>query len=634
MTHVIQKLQHSLQVKLILPILLSAVVVVGLSTVYMFRVSKHNTELAGLTAASALAEQVVLQRAFYTNEVVSRAKQSGLRIDHDYAMRNDTLPFPATLVKALGKEIEKRHPGTSIRLYSEFPFPYRATTETYDAFEKEALTVLKQTPKTPFYRLEDVNGRLSMRYAMADIMGESCVACHNAHPESPKTNWKVGDVRGVLEIIVPVETTAAGLRASTLTLAGFSGGTLLLLVGGVAFLLRRVVLRPVRALAATNERVRAGDYTARVEVLTEDELGVVATSFNRMADETFTLFQNQEQERENLQTSVLKLLEDVSVVAEGDLTVEAKVSADATGAIADSFNHMIHELRRVVSHVQEVSSQVSSAANEIQSTAEHLAQGSTTQASQIVDSSTALSEMATSIQQVAENATLCAAVADQALANARQGALAVQNTIEAMHHMRDEVETTATRIQSLGERSQQIGEIVQLIGDIADRTSVLALNASIEASLAGEVGQGFAVVAHEVERLAESAFGATRQIAGLIKAIQEETQQVVKAMAQSSSEVARGSQIADQAGQALQEIETVSTRLADLIQAISMASTQQARGSEDLSRSMGEISLVTQETATGTKQAAVSIGSLATLADELRSSVRTFKLPTVMNGRK
>lgn len=634
MTHVIQKLQHSLQVKLVLPILLSAVVVVGLSTVYMFRVSTRNTELAGLTAASAVAEQVTSLRTFYTGEVISRAKQTGMRIDLDFATRGDTLPLPATFVKALGKEIEKSHPGTSIRLYSEFPFPYRAATETYDTFEKDALAALKRSPQTPFYRLEDVNGRLSMRYATADLMRESCVGCHNSHPQSPKTDWKVGDVRGVVEVIIPVDHAAAGLHASTLTLAGFSGGTLLLLVGGVAFLLRRVVLRPVRALAATNERIRAGDYTVRVEVMATDELGEVATSFNRMADETFTLFRNQEQERENLQTSVLKLLEDVSGVAEGDLTVEAQVSADATGAIADSFNHMIYELRRVVSHVQAVSSQVSSAANEIQSTAEHLAQGSTSQAGQIVDSSTALSEMATSIQQVAENATLCAAVADQALANARQGALAVQNTIEAMHHMQDEVETTATRIQSLGERSQQIGEIVQLIGDIADRTSVLALNASIEASLAGEVGQGFAVVAHEVERLAESAFGATRQIAGLIKAIQEETQQAVKAMTQSSNEVVRGSQVADQAGQALQEIETVSTRLADLIQAISMASTQQARGSEDLSRAMGEISLVTQETATGTKQAAVSIGSLATLADELRSSVRTFKLPTLTNGRK
>jgi methyl-accepting chemotaxis protein len=633
MIDVIHRLQHSLQVKLILPILLSAIVVAGLSTAYMLRVKTRNTELAGLTAASALAGQVVSLRTFYTHEVVTRAKQKGLRINHDFATREDTLPLPATLVKILGEDVEKNQPGTKVRLYSRYPFPHRAATETYDTFELEAITALEKDPNTPFYRMEEVNGRLSVRYATADRMGAACVGCHNTHPESPKTDWKVGDVRGVMEVTVPVDQTAAGLQVSTMTLAGFISSTLLLLAGIIVMLLRRTVIQPVQALKAAHERIRQGNYTARVEVFAEDELGAVATSFNRMLDDTLSLVQSQD-ERDAMQTAVLKLLDEVSDVAQGDLTVEAKVSEDITGAIADSFNYMIHELRRIVSHVQDVTQQVGASANEMQVTTEHLAAGSAMQANRIADSSVALNEMAVSIQHVSENAILSARVAEEALVNAKQGSLAVQNTIQAMQHMREQIQDTATRMKSLGVHSEAIGEIVQLIGDIADRTSVLALNASIEAALAGAAGQGFAVVAHEVERLAERAFSATRQVTGLINTIQEETNEAVRAMEHSSREVLQGSQVADQAGQALHEIESVSTRLAELIQSISLAASQQACGSESLSKAMVEISEVTQQTATGTQQAAVSISSLAALVADLHASVSTFTLPLTTPGAR
>jgi twitching motility protein PilJ len=213
------------------------------------------------------------------------------------------------------------------------------------------------------------------------------------------------------------------------------------------------------------------------------------------------------------------------------------------------------------------------------------------------------------------------------LANARQGADAVNNTIEGMNRIRDQVQETAKRIKRLGESSQQIGEIVQLIDDIADRTSILALNASIQAAMAGEAGRGFAVVAEEVERLAERSTNATKKIAGLVKAIQSETNEAVTAMEEGTREVVEGSKLANQAGQALSEIQNVSGRLAELIQSISQASRQQARVSESVAKSMTQISEVTQQTAAGNKQAAVSVNSLASLADELRSSVSTFRLP-------
>jgi twitching motility protein PilJ len=413
------------------------------------------------------------------------------------------------------------------------------------------------------------------------------------------------------------------------------GGAVVVVVLGVflALLLSGNLTRQVNGLVEVFNRIVAGDFDARAKVMSQDEFGQMASSLNYMLDNTLSMAKYQA-ERDTMETAILKLLDDVSDVAQGDLTAEAQVSEDVTGALADSFNYMIHELRRVVSHVQEVALQVSSSANEIQATTEHLAEGSTAQASQIVDSSAALDEMAVSIQQVSENASLSASVADQALSNAKEGALSVRNTIEGMHRIRNQVQETSKRIKRLGERSQEIGEIVQLIGDIADRTSILALNASIQAARAGEAGRSFVVVAEEVERLAERAANATKQIAGLVNTIQSETNEAVTAMEESTREVVQGSQVADQAGQALNEIEGVSTRLAELIQSISLAASQQARGSEGLSKAMGEISEVTQQTATGTKQAAVSIHALAGMADELRASVSTFKLPNGVNGHR
>jgi twitching motility protein PilJ len=354
-------------------------------------------------------------------------------------------------------------------------------------------------------------------------------------------------------------------------------------------------------------------------------------SLNAMLDNILGLIQTRE-ERDTMQASVVKLLDEVSGVAEGDLTAEAEVTADVTGAIADSFNYMIDQLREIVSGVQDATLQVSSSANEIQTTAEHLAQGSEAQAMQIADTSSAVEEMAVSIQQVSENAALSATVGEEALANAQRGAKAVQDTVEEMNRIREQVQETAKRIKRLGESSQEIGEIVQLIRSIARRTSILAINASLEAAMAGEAGRGFAVVAEDVKRLAERSTDATRQITDLIKTIQSETSEAVTAMESTTQEVVVGSELADQAGQALAEIEGVSNRLAELIQSISLASKQQARGSETLAQSMDEIAEVTQQTAAGTKQAAVSISTLAILADELRASVSAFKLPS-SNGR-
>lgn len=407
-------------------------------------------------------------------------------------------------------------------------------------------------------------------------------------------------------------------------------GVLLALALSVAYGISRLLVQQAHSIQTMCAHVEHGDYAARTTVLSHDELGEMATALNSALEHVSQLVQSQD-ERDAIQASMMKLLSEISGVAEGDLRVEAEVTEDVTGALADSFNYMIHQLRSIVAQVQDATLQVSASANEIQVTAEHLAEGTTAQASQILDSSAAIDEMVVSIQQVSENAVMSAQVASQALTNAKQGTTAVHNTIEGMQRIRNQVQETSKRIKRLGERSQEISEIVQLIGDIADRTSILALNASIQAARAGEAGRAFVVVAEEVERLAERSSNATRQIAGLVSTIQSETNEAVTAMEESTREVVQGSRLADQAGQALGEIESVSTQLAELIQSISLAAKQQARGSESLSYAMGEISDVTQQTAAGSKQAAVSINNLATLADNLRESLSAFKLPANMH---
>lgn len=390
--------------------------------------------------------------------------------------------------------------------------------------------------------------------------------------------------------------------------------------------LTRPVIRQIDEIVNTLDEVGRGAFDTRARIVSDDELARVADSLNSMLNNFNNLIQSQS-ERDDIQQAIQKLMAEVADVASGDLTVEAEVTNDFTGSLADAINFMISQLRAIVSNVQEATMQVSTSANEIMVTTEHLSRGGDSQASQIRETSEAINEIADSIQQVADNASQSLAVAEQARNNAKRGTLAVNDTINGMERIRDQVQETAKRIKRLGESSQEIGDIVKLIGDIADRTSILALNASIQAAMAGEAGRGFAVVAEEVERLAERSNEATRKIATLIKTIQTTTAEAVSAMEESTREVVEGSNLALTAGTALNEIDQVSNRLAEIITMIAHEVKQQARGSEALSKSMSQISEVTQQTALGTREAARSVSQLARLADELRGSVSTFKLP-------
>jgi twitching motility protein PilJ len=330
---------------------------------------------------------------------------------------------------------------------------------------------------------------------------------------------------------------------------------------------------------------------------------------------------------ERNQAAILRLLDEIADLADGDLTVAATVTEDFTGAIADSINYSIDQLRDLVQTINQTAVQVAAAAQETQATAMHLAEASEHQAQEIAGASAAINEMAVSIDQVSANASESAAVAERSVAIANKGNEVVHNTITGMDNIREQIQDTSKRIKRLGESSQEIGDIVSLINDIADQTNILALNAAIQASMAGDAGRGFAVVADEVQRLAERSSAATKQIEALVKTIQTDTNEAVISMEQTTSEVVRGARLAQDAGVSLEEIEKVSKTLAALIQNISNAARQQASSAGHISNTMNVIQEITSQTSSGTTATAKSIGNLAKMASEMRNSVSGFTLP-------
>jgi twitching motility protein PilJ len=333
------------------------------------------------------------------------------------------------------------------------------------------------------------------------------------------------------------------------------------------------------------------------------------------------------EQNQQTQDSILGLLDGMGSLADGDLTIEPQVTDQMTGAIADSINYAVKEMRGLVQRINETSQQVAAESEQSRSIVSELSESSERQASQITDTTEQMQAMAQSMSEMSMGARQSADVAHGSVEVAKRGAEAVRNTISGLDRMREQIQETAKRIKRLGESSQQIGEIVGLIDDIAEQTNILSLNAAIQAAMAGEAGRGFAVVADEVQRLAERSAEATKQIAELVKTIQADTNEAVLSMEQATQGVVEGTRVADTAGQALGEIESVSEQLSELIATMAEAAQQQSDRATTVSESMSDIRQVTNLTSTGTRETADSIGRLADLARELQASVAGFKLP-------
>ncbi|MFI8719164.1 methyl-accepting chemotaxis protein [Stenotrophomonas sp. NPDC077464] len=356
-------------------------------------------------------------------------------------------------------------------------------------------------------------------------------------------------------------------------------------------------------------------------------IGFVSSTVRSRSREQELRYQTQVEFNSRNQQAIMRLLDEISSLGEGDLTVKASVTEDMTGAIADAINYAVDELRHLVTTINDTSAKVAVSTQETQATAMQLAEAAGHQANQITSASDRIGEIASSIEQVSRNSAESADVAQRSVVIAAEGAGVVRETIQGMDQIRDQIQETSKRIKRLGESSQEIGSIVELINDISEQTNILALNAAVQAASAGEAGRGFAVVADEVQRLAERTSGATRRIENLVQAIQADTNEAVSSMEQTTAEVVSGARLAEDAGTALTEIERVSNALNNLIKNISIAAQQQSSAASDITRTMGVIRQITGQTSQGAGQTAESIGHLAQLAADLRRSVADFKLP-------
>jgi twitching motility protein PilJ len=398
-----------------------------------------------------------------------------------------------------------------------------------------------------------------------------------------------------------LEQVQSGLSTQT----GFGGANLaallffalLTVAGGAGFLRLYVREQSQRAALAENQRLEA---------------------------------ERQEQEAKRVndanQAAILRLMNELQTVAEGDLTQQATVTEDITGAIADSVNYTVEELRTLVSQVQGTVGRVTETTQQVEATSTELLAASTEQLREIRDTGESVLQMAGRINEVSAQAQETVKVARQSREAAESGLRAVQNTIGGMNVIRDQIQDTSKRIKRLGESSQEIGEITELISDITEQTNVLALNAAIQAASAGEAGRGFSVVAEEVQRLAERSGDATRQIAALVKTIQTDTQDAVGAMERSTQGVVEGARLSDAAGTALGEIDRVSRQLADLIAQISNQALSEARSANVVAANIQHIFAVTEQTGEGTRSTAQMVRELSRTAEELKQSVARFKI--------
>jgi twitching motility protein PilJ len=359
---------------------------------------------------------------------------------------------------------------------------------------------------------------------------------------------------------------------------------------------------------------------ALIFVLVLFSLNAKSSTFEAMARE-------QAAQNERNQQAILRLLDEMGSLADGDLTVQATVTEDITGTIADSFNYAIEELRKLVATVNETAIMVDSAAKQTESTASHMAKAADNQNREIKAATESIVSMAGSIEEVSGNAERSSDVARHSVEVAHKGGEAVRRTIDGMNAIRETIQDTSKRIKRLGESSQEIGNIIELINDIAEQTNILALNASIQASMAGEAGRGFAVVADEVQRLAERSTNATKQIEVLVRTIQADTKEAVVSMERSTTDVVGGALLAENAGAALDEIEQVSNQIASLVQNISSSARQQASSAADVSRRTTRLREISEQTGKATTATAAAVSKLSELASQLRKTVAGFTLP-------
>ena len=566
-------------------------------------------EAAERNAAAVLAQQSILTQVGDALRSINRQSSDLLEIAETVSSLKLQLGAPATEISASGQLV--------------------MLTQRIGKSANEFLTMEGVSPEAVFLLGKDLNtfkeiadgllggsAELRLKATSDEQIRERLEALLKLYEQ---TRTEAGAILGNLQGLVSAREAQAGIIADSEPLRGGLEALQSRLTGGAG-------LGGIELLALTLSALFAlacGAGLAYVQLLDSRQRQLMAEGQKAAAES-----QQHDAKRVNdaNQAAILRLMNELQTVAEGDLTQEATVTEDITGAIADSVNYTVEELRSLVGNVQATATRVAQTTSAVESTSTELLAASTEQLREIRETGQSVLDMAQRINQVSGQAQESAHVARTSLLAAESGLQAVQDAIGGMNAIRDQIQETSKRIKRLGESSQEIGEITELISDITEQTNVLALNAAIQAASAGEAGRGFSVVAEEVQRLAERSADATRQIAALVKAIQTDTQDAVAAMERSTQGVVEGAKLSDNAGNALTEIDRVSRRLAELIEQISSATLREAESANEVAGNIQHIFAVTEQTGEGTRSTAQQVRELSAMAEELRQSVSRFKI--------
>jgi methyl-accepting chemotaxis protein len=517
----------SLAQKILLPMILGGIVLVALTLFIMSEAKEASMEQAGLTTAETLSEQIVTLRKFYTGEVASRAKAAGMSLDFDYATRDKTLPLPATLVKVLGQQLTAEHPELHVRLYSRYPFPFRAANETYDQFEKDSLAALEKNPKVPVSRLEMVNGRLSMRYAVADVMQQACVDCHNNHPQSPKRDWKAGDVRGVVEVTVPVDL-AAKMNASTVKVAS---GIVLGVTGLILFLMllvRGAIVRPIHATIHELEAVADGDLTRHIESDRQDELGHLAATIGKMSGSLQEMILSVAQNSVQIATTSKELSSSSHQITANsqETSAQAELVSKATQQVSQNLQTVATGAEEMGASIREIAKSATEAAS-VSMSAVKVAESTTATVTKLGESSDEIGQVIKVITSIAAqtnllalNATIEAARAGEAgkgfavVANeVKELAKETAKATEDISHKIEIIQAdTKAAVEAIASISGVIGKVNEISATIATAveeqnatTNEMSRNVSEAAQSSGEIVTNIAGVAEAARNTNQNA---------------------------------------------------------------------------------------------------------------------------------
>jgi methyl-accepting chemotaxis protein len=482
-------------------------------------------------------------------------------------------------------------------------------------FEREALLAFQSDPSMKEYveRREDSDGQEYVHYAVPVYLGKGCLECHG-FPKGEldpygfaKEGMSEGDLRAAFVLKANAAALIANEAGNTQYMLWSTLTIMLLVCGGIFWSIRKMVTAPLAEVGAKMEAIAVGDIRQQIDYKSNDEIGDVAKSFGKMTE------------------YLSEMAEAADQMAAGNLKVDVKPKS-REDALGNSFKKMSRSLRDMIVNVSKTSESLLSASTEISSNAEQMASGAKQQTDQTTQVSTAVEEMTATVVETSKNASEASTVATQASEMATVGSEVVTETIAGMQRIADVVSNSATTIGELAKSADQIGEIISVIDEIADQTNLLALNAAIEAARAGEQGRGFAVVADEVRKLAERTTKATAEITGMIKGIQRDTGDAVKSMEEGTSEVNTGRELADRAGDSLNEILNMSQRVNSMIQQIATAAEEQSAAAEEISRNVEQIANVTQETAKGASESAFASEDLNKQAEGLSRIVSEFKV--------